>query len=105
VSQIPSNRALAAEWRCDNYSAAWTVSYRPMDNQPEKPDLSQQTFGTFRIPSSWAWRVPSAVQALPGLIQMVFVFLGPESPRWLISRGRDAQALQMLAYYHAQGDE
>ncbi|KAF8517338.1 hypothetical protein JB92DRAFT_3095429 [Gautieria morchelliformis] len=63
------------------------------------------TFGTFRIPSSWAWRVPSAVQALPGLIQMVFVFLGPESPRWLISRGRDAQALQTLAYYHAQGDE
>jgi hypothetical protein len=29
----------------------------------------------------------------------------PESPRWLISKGKDAQALRTLAYYHADGDE
>lgn len=27
------------------------------------------------------------------------------SPRWLIAKGRDAEALKTLAYYHADGDE
>ncbi|GJJ15543.1 hypothetical protein Clacol_009821 [Clathrus columnatus] len=63
------------------------------------------TFGSFRVPNSWAWRIPSAVQALPALFQIAFVFLGPESPRWLVDKGRDAEALYILAYYHADGDE
>uniref|UniRef100_A0A093X8P2 Lactose permease n=1 Tax=Talaromyces marneffei PM1 TaxID=1077442 RepID=A0A093X8P2_TALMA len=29
----------------------------------------------------------------------------PESPRWLISKGKNAQAKKVLAYVHAQGDE
>ncbi|OAL51975.1 lactose permease [Pyrenochaeta sp. DS3sAY3a] len=63
------------------------------------------TFGTFRINSSASWRIPSALQALPSVIQLCGIFFVPESPRWLISRGRDDDALQMMAKYHAEGDQ
>lgn len=63
------------------------------------------TFGTFKIPSTWAWRVPSAVQALPSVLQVLLIWFAPESPRYLLNKGKDAQALKTLAYYHADGNE
>ncbi|KAK4688187.1 hypothetical protein P7C73_g1921, partial [Tremellales sp. Uapishka_1] len=55
--------------------------------------------------SGWSWRLPTLFQALPALyILFCFPFL-PESPRWLVANGREAQALQILAKYHANGDE
>ncbi|KAJ1324343.1 hypothetical protein MN608_10404 [Microdochium nivale] len=63
------------------------------------------TFGTFRIESDWAWRIPSYLQALPASIQIVFIFFLPESPRWLIANGRPEQARAFLVKYHANGDE
>ncbi|KIY62646.1 general substrate transporter [Cylindrobasidium torrendii FP15055 ss-10] len=63
------------------------------------------TFGTFKIPSTWAWRIPSVLQALPSVAQIILIWFCPESPRWLINKGRDVQALKTLAYYHADGDE
>ncbi|KAG5646741.1 hypothetical protein DXG03_002423 [Asterophora parasitica] len=62
------------------------------------------TFGTFKIQSTWAWRVPSALQALPSVIQIALIWFCPESPRWLISKGKEEQALKTLAYYHADGN-
>ncbi|KAH8108793.1 hexose transporter [Phellopilus nigrolimitatus] len=63
------------------------------------------TFGSFKIPSSWAWRLPSLLQGLPSILQVTLVWFAPESPRWLVSNGREKQALQTLAYYHADGNE
>ncbi|KAJ7064693.1 hexose transporter [Mycena amicta] len=53
------------------------------------------TFGTFKIQSTWAWR------ALPSVLQVFLVLFCPESPR----KGREAEALHLLAHYHADGNE
>ena len=44
------------------------------------------------------------LQAAPSLFQVFLVFLLPESPRWLVSRGKNEKALQILAKYHANGN-
>jgi sugar porter (SP) family MFS transporter len=62
------------------------------------------TFGTKRIDSDWCWRIPALTQAAPSIIQLAFIWFIPESPRWLISKERNEEALQMLGKYHANGD-
>ncbi|KAE9400683.1 general substrate transporter [Gymnopus androsaceus JB14] len=64
-------------WRLGAIVAAWT------------------TFGTYRIEdSTWSWRISSAIQGLPSLVQICL----------LVSKGREEQALQTLAYYHGDGN-
>lgn len=62
------------------------------------------TFGTFRINGDASWRIPSALQALPNVIQIAFLFWVPESPRWLVSVGRKEEAHAMLVKYHGEGN-
>ncbi|KAH6967744.1 lactose permease [Ilyonectria sp. MPI-CAGE-AT-0026] len=63
------------------------------------------TYGSnLHFTSSWAWRVPTIVQAgMPGVAMLVILFF-PESPRWLISQDRTEEALQVMAKYHGDGD-
>ncbi|KAJ3528488.1 hypothetical protein NM208_g10175 [Fusarium decemcellulare] len=62
------------------------------------------TYGTFKMESTWSWRIPSILQgALPALQLLGWYFL-PESPRWLVSKGRKEEARKVLAEYHAGGD-
>lgn len=63
------------------------------------------TFGTFRIASSASWRIPSGLQGLPSVIQLIGLYFVPESPRWLVSKDRPEDALAFLAKYHAEGNE
>ncbi|GAP86681.1 putative MFS sugar transporter [Rosellinia necatrix] len=62
------------------------------------------TFGTNSIANNYAWRIPSWLQMVPSLVQIAFVFLIPESPRWLITKERHEEAFDILAKYHAEGD-
>ncbi|KAG9638963.1 general substrate transporter, partial [Aureobasidium melanogenum] len=73
-------------WCVGAIVAAWTV------------------FGTTSYTSSAAWRIPTAVQAVMPLIQLIGIWLLPESPRWLVSKDRHEQALKVLAKYHANGN-
>lgn len=57
------------------------------------------------MPNEWSWRIPSIIQGIPSAIQLFLILLAPESPRWLISKGREAEGLRTLAYYHADGND
>lgn len=62
------------------------------------------SFGTQYIDNNWSWRIPTLIQAAPSIIQLSVIFWIPESPRWLISKDRADEALNMLGYYHADGN-
>ncbi|KAF9648582.1 general substrate transporter [Thelephora ganbajun] len=63
------------------------------------------TLGTFNRHDTWSWRIPSVLQLLPSAFQLIFIWWAPESPRWLVSKGRNEEALAILVKYHAEGDE
>lgn len=44
------------------------------------------------------------VQLVPSFIQICFIFFVPESPRFLIVKGKEEQALNVLARVHANGN-
>lgn len=51
------------------------------------------SYGTVHIPGSLSWRLPFILNAgLAGSYVLVNLFLLPESPRWLILRGRRTEA-------------
>ncbi|KAK3312743.1 MFS sugar transporter-like protein [Apodospora peruviana] len=63
------------------------------------------TFGTASMESTWAWRLPSLMQAVFSFACLLILPFIPESPRWLVSRGRREEALTSLAAANARGDE
>ncbi|KAH6690401.1 general substrate transporter [Plectosphaerella plurivora] len=60
--------------------------------------------GTVNIDNEWSWRILAILQAVPSAIQLVFLWWIPESPRFLIAKDRQDEALQILAKYHANGN-
>lgn len=57
--------------------------------------------------SEWAWRLPVLVQGYGAATLALYIGCGfmVESPRWLVGKGKEAEALQILAKLHANGDE
>ncbi|KAJ8680674.1 hypothetical protein QAD02_016461 [Eretmocerus hayati] len=49
---------------------------------------------------STAWRQVQIATSLPALVLLLFMWYMPESPRWLIARGRREEARVILEKYH-----
>lgn len=54
--------------------------------------------------NNWSWRIPSILQCAFPAIELLLAFFGPESPRWLIDKGRSDEAEAFFIKYHAGGD-
>ena len=51
------------------------------------------------------WRGMLGCETIPDLLFLLVVFFIPESPRWLIVKGRDSRATAILQRIYASGDE
>ncbi|KAH1672026.1 hypothetical protein KXV65_008372 [Aspergillus fumigatus] len=60
-------------------------------------------FAALYIPGDWSWRTPSIVQVVGPLFVLATLKSCPESPRWLVSKDRTAEASAILSKYHANG--
>ncbi|KAF2153692.1 general substrate transporter [Myriangium duriaei CBS 260.36] len=54
------------------------------------------TYGTNKRNDQWAWRIPLALQWIFPTPLLAILFFAPESPWWLIRRGRKEQALRSI---------
>ncbi|KAI9355801.1 hypothetical protein BD770DRAFT_390764 [Pilaira anomala] len=63
------------------------------------------SFGTFQIKSHQSWKIPLATQLIPSGIMLLGIYFIPESPRWLIYKERNAEALSILAYLRSRGNQ
>ncbi|KAJ7641028.1 general substrate transporter [Roridomyces roridus] len=95
---------LVAELSYPKYRASLTSAYNSLWYSGAIV-AAWTTFGSFKIAGTWSWFIPSALQALPSFLQVLLIWFVPESPRFLMSKGKEKEAVKVLVYYHADGDE
>ncbi|OBA25446.1 general substrate transporter [Hanseniaspora valbyensis NRRL Y-1626] len=60
------------------------------------------SFGVKNVSDHWSWRIPTILQCLFAVLQLVLVpWIVPESPRWYVSQGRFEEAREVLNDLHA----
>lgn len=58
------------------------------------------TYGTRNITGTASWKLPSFLQGILPLIQLAFIWMIPESPRYYIDKGQHEKAEAMLKKHH-----
>ncbi|KAM0185530.1 hypothetical protein ACHAPQ_010695 [Fusarium lateritium] len=94
---------LLAELCHPQHRARFTTVYNCLWNMGSLL-VSWTCFGTSYWGNDWSWRFPAILQGAPGILQLVILFWIPESPRFLIAKDRQDEALNILAKYHANGN-
>ncbi|WVQ79357.1 hypothetical protein IAT38_001454 [Cryptococcus sp. DSM 104549] len=54
--------------------------------------------------NEWQWRIPSILISFWGVLMLIVFFTVPESPRWLMAKGREEEAAAILFHHHANDD-
>ncbi|VUC30169.1 unnamed protein product [Clonostachys rosea] len=57
------------------------------------------------VPNEWSWRFPCLLALVGPAVVFLILIRAPESPRFLIRRGKEALALETLAKFHSNGDK
>jgi hypothetical protein len=61
--------------------------------------------GSANTAGNSSWKIPVWLQILFPALILIFSWFLPESPRWLYTRGRQAEAKKVLAKYHGEGND
>ncbi|GAB7326085.1 hypothetical protein MBLNU13_g10110t2 [Cladosporium sp. NU13] len=94
------NTATAPPWQSETSQAAWRGKLIVIELIMNIAGFSLSnwvTFGFSFLPGGVAWRVPLALQFIFIFILYATVPWLPESPRWLVMKGRFDEAEQILA--------
>ncbi|KAJ0267994.1 hypothetical protein COL940_013827 [Colletotrichum noveboracense] len=69
--------------------------------------ITELAYPTHRgiLTATWAWRIPSLLQIAVPIVVLPAAIMVPESPRFLVSKGRVAEARRILVKLHGGGDE
>jgi sugar porter (SP) family MFS transporter len=54
--------------------------------------------------SSGAWRIMVGLAVIPSVLLMIGMFFQPESPRWLMKRGRDSEVIAVLRSIRSEAE-
>ncbi|ODN77405.1 hypothetical protein, variant 5 [Cryptococcus amylolentus CBS 6039] len=90
ITHPRTREVIAASWNSyyilGNVIAAWVV------------------FGCSYITSSWNWRIPYMIQVPIALYLLIAVQFVPETPRFLMDKGRVDECFDFLVEYHGNGN-